>query len=127
MNSVAIIRRGVWDIRAALVLAMELLAGSIAAGEKNDRKADGGQWTDLTENLTRASGLSSFRLAMVVDRPSGNVFVSRWNTGVWVSGDQGKTFTRADGQKVAVGGPFTCYSLFADPEGGRLAAFNMNN
>ena len=44
-----------------------------------------------------------------------------------MSSDQGKTFARADGGKVGVGGPFTCYSLFAAPAGGKLAAFNMNN
>jgi photosystem II stability/assembly factor-like uncharacterized protein len=62
-----------------------------------------------------------------VDRGSGNLFVSHWVNGVWMSNDQGKTFARVDGNTVSAGGPFTCHAFFASPDGGKLAVFNMNN
>ena len=56
----------------------------------------------LDGHISPGFGMRRFRLAMV-DRPSGNIFVSRRHTGVWMSGDQEKTFSRAEGGKVPVG------------------------
>jgi len=113
-------------------LAVLFLSATVALGaDETDRtvkpQAGAEPWTNLTEALTKASGKGNFRLALGVDRLTGNLFVSRWFTGVWVSGDRGMSFTRADGSKVSGGGPFSCYGLFSAPEGGKLAVFNMNN
>lgn len=102
-----------------------LAAGALAlAGEEPGTK---GKWTNLTEDVVKVSGTPSWRMALAVDRATGNLFVSGWTNGVWMSSDQAKTFTRVDGDKVNTGGPFTCHALFASPDGGKLAVFNMNN
>ncbi len=86
-----------------------------------------GEWINFTDSLTKASGKGNFRLALAVDHTTGNLFVSRWGTGVWMSADLGQTFARADGGKVKGGGPFSCYGMISSQSGGKLAVFNMNN
>jgi hypothetical protein len=90
-----------------------------------------GKWLNFTDTFNKATGntpkKNNFRLALAVDPASGNLFVSRWFTGVWMSGDRAATFARVDGDKINGGGPFTCYAMVASPEGGKLAVFNMNN
>jgi len=115
---------GRWGTMVVTLLALSLAPLTARAGED---AAGAGQWTNFTEGLTKASGKGNFRLALAVDRATGNLFVSRWSTGVWMSSDQGQTFARADGGKVGGGGPFSCYAMIAAPEGGKLAVFNMNN
>lgn len=114
----------------AVLSALAWFAPAIASAQqpKATGDAERGKWTNFTEEFNKVSGPEkNFRLAIVVDRATGNLFISRWFTGVWVSGDKAKTFTRADGDKINGGGPFSCYAMIAHPEGGKLAAFNMNN
>jgi hypothetical protein len=107
-------------------LAGVLAAAAAGFGAERPTRTKGA-WSNITEGLTKASGKGNFRLALAVDPATGRLFVSRWFTGVWVSTDQGNTFARADGEKVSGGGPFSCYAMIADPKGGKLAVFNMNN
>jgi len=93
----------------------------------SDKGGAKGAWNNLTDEFLKVSGKGDFRMALAADRTTGNLFVSRWTTGVWLSGDQGKTFSRVDGQKVNTGGPFSCHALIVGPEDGKLAVFNMNN
>jgi photosystem II stability/assembly factor-like uncharacterized protein len=88
--------------------------------------ASAGEWTEFTANLHK-HGEKNFRLDIAVDRKTGRLFVAKWSNGVWMSDNRGETFKRSDGEKVSRGGPFSCYALFADPAGDRLAVFNMNN
>jgi hypothetical protein len=108
-----------------------VLAISSAQQPTSAPDANKGKWTNFTDTFNKASGTAkgqdNFRLALAVDRATGNLFVSRWFTGVWMSSDKAETFTRADGGKITAGGPFSCYAMIAHPEGGKLAAFNMNN
>jgi photosystem II stability/assembly factor-like uncharacterized protein len=110
--------------RKYLAAALSLFVAAAALGDDSGTK---GTWTNLTEDFLKVSGKGDFRMALAVDRATGNLFVSRWTTGVWTSTDQAKTFTRVDGQKVSGGGPFSCHALIASPDGGKLAVFNMNN
>jgi hypothetical protein len=107
---------------SGVAMLLLLVAAAAPAGDGNR-----GKWTNLTEGFLKVSGKGDFRMALAVDRASGDLFVSRWTSGVWRSSDQGQTFARVDGEKVSGGGPFTCHALIVRPEGGKLAVFNMNN
>ena len=106
---------------------MSLFVLASASALAGDAKIAAGEWRNLTEDFLKVSGKRDFRVSLAVDRATGNLLVSRWTTGVWMSTDQGKTFTRADGEKVSVGGPISPHALLVSPDGGKLAAFNMNN
>jgi hypothetical protein len=113
-----------------VVLAATLLLTSAvapAAPATSAPDTERGKWVNFTDALTKASGKDNFRLALAVDGATGNLFISRWFTGVWVSSDKARTFARVDGGKISGGGPFSCYAMLASPDGGKLAVFNMNN
>ncbi|HET6248409.1 MAG TPA: hypothetical protein VFE47_11975 [Tepidisphaeraceae bacterium] len=113
----------------AILGTLLLLISTCASAQQPTSVGDEnkGKWSNFTEAFNKASGKSDFRLTLAVDRASGKLFVSQWFTGVWMSSDKAESFSRADGGKISAGGPFSCYAMLADPEGGRLAVFNMNN
>lgn len=96
----------------SMFFGLVVLIPMVIAGENAESS---GQWTNISENFLKASGKNSFRHALAVERTTGNLFVSRWATGVWMSVDQGVTFNRVDGNKISGGGPFSCYDLFMAP------------
>ncbi len=113
-----------------VVLGAAFLLASVAASAEPATAApdaEKGNWVNFTDAFTKASGKDNFRLALAVDPATGNLFVSRWFTGVWMSSDKARTFARVDGDKISGGGPFSCYAMLASPDGGKLAVFNMNN
>ena len=113
-----------------VVLGATFLLASAAASAGQATSAsdtEKGRWVNFTDAFTKASGKGNFRLALAVDPATGNLFVSRWFTGVWMSSDKARTFARVDGDRISGGGPFSCYAMLASPDGGKLAVFNMNN
>jgi hypothetical protein len=94
-----------------LLLVCSWMAGDEAA-------PTGGEWRDL-----KLSNHKSYRHALALDPATGDLFWSRWGQGVGVSRDQGKTFARADGEKVG-GNPFSASAVVAAPDGGKVAVFS---
>ena len=55
----------------------------------------------MTEGFNKLSGKDDFRLALAVDSATGNLFISRWFTGVWMSSDQGQPSSGSMARKSA--------------------------
>jgi photosystem II stability/assembly factor-like uncharacterized protein len=86
------------------------------------------QWESFSDNLFKAKAIGGDKCAIGVDRATGQLFVDV-GASVWMSSDQGKTFTRL-GLETTGPGPAICarsgWSLWIKPDGGRMAAFNSH-
>lgn len=91
-----------------------------------------GTWTPLIDAVNAVTEVpvtkGAVRMGLAVDRSTGNLLISQWNSGgILQSSDQGKTFVRSNAPQGFGGGPFSAYSLVADPAGGKFAAFTCNS
>jgi photosystem II stability/assembly factor-like uncharacterized protein len=102
-------------IQLALVLAATSVQWTEISAEVLQKLKDGNQKIDWPGGTA----------GVAVDPASGDVYMVVPGQGIWKSGDQGKTFARADGG--AVGGRCeTSYALQFDPAGRRLACFMLD-
>ena len=70
-----------------------------------------------------------YRDALAIDRPTGNLICAEWwkksgKGGLFLSADQGRTFTRADDDKKVRGSPFSGSAIVASPDGGKMVSFS---
>jgi hypothetical protein len=71
---------------------------------------------------------TALRLNIAVNHKTGDLFVSQWNVGVWMSPDRGATFARVDTTSGTAGGggPYSSYGMVTDATGEKLAVFTCN-
>lgn len=91
-----------------------------------------GQWIDISEKVIqsltsegRKIGYPGKAAGIAVDRITGDVFMIIPDQGIWLSSDQGNSFTRVDGGKIG-GRCETGFSLNFDPLGKGLACFMLD-
>ncbi len=90
------------------------------------------KWTDLSSPVLKQLKEENRKIdwpgetaGVTVDPATGDVFMIVPGQGIWKSGDQGKSFARAD--EGTIGGRCeTSYSLQFDPAGRRLACFMLD-
>ncbi|HEX7898592.1 MAG TPA: hypothetical protein VF950_12580 [Planctomycetota bacterium] len=90
------------------------------------------QWTEISGDVLQKLKDESKKIdwpgataGVAVDPATGDVYMVVPGQGLWKSGDQGKTFARADGGAVG-GRAETSYALQFDPAGKRLACFMLD-
>ena len=82
------------------------------------------EWVNISDSTTSKlkPGYAGPTAGVVVDPASSDVFMVVNDLGLWRSSDQGKSFSRCDGE--AIGGRCeTGWALQADPAGKRIACF----
>ena len=83
-------------------------------------------WPSMDPNQNDPEHISG---NVLVDRTTGDTYLSMWTHGVWKSSDGGKTFARVDAGVIGNPGcgPIQGHASYIAPNGKSIVTFNMNN
>jgi len=116
-------------MRQALVVIGLLLAWPVGSPAQAEEK---GKWVSISDSLIQRLETEGKKPAwpggtggITVDRTTGDVYMVVCGQGLWKSTDHGKTFERTDSGKIG-GRCETGYALDSDPNGQRLACFQLD-